>query len=133
VGGAAASVFLPGGGYGKAGKFLAKEAAEELAVDASKQGVRVIGHYPAYTDTAKRLNAKVFSVPEPFWKALSDPEKWIANKKFLDRAIAGHNPFLLATPRDKIRRGSDFEREVKYLLENGYTWSKDGTMLIWKQ
>jgi RHS repeat-associated protein len=133
VGGTTASMLLPGGGYGTAGKILAKDIAEQVMTDASKskQGLRVIGHYPDYITAAKNLNARFFSVPEKFWKAMSQAQRWTANKKFLDRAMNRKESFLLATPRDKIRRGSDLEREVEYLLEKGYKWTEEGTMLIW--
>jgi hypothetical protein len=61
---------------------------------------------------------------------MSEPERWAANRKFLDRAIARSDDIVLATPLEQMRPGSYFAREVDYLLEKGYKLSKDGTRLL---
>ena len=114
VGLAALSVIGPGGGY---------SAAE-------KGASRVIGHFPEYTQLGERLGAKYFNVPTDVWSKMTGAEQWAANKTFLDRGIRAGADFILATPLSKIRKGSSLEREVKYLLENGYKVAGDGSKLM---
>ena len=61
---------------------------------------------------------------------MTETERWTANAKFLDRAIAKKSEFVLATSLDKVRKGSYLEKEIKYLTEKGYKLSEDGTKLI---
>jgi len=72
----------------------------------------VIGHYPDYTNLARQLSARHFSIPSAEWNAMTEAEQWAANQAFLDEEIAAGNPFLLATPLDKVRPGSPLEREI---------------------
>jgi hypothetical protein len=76
----------------------------------------VLGHYPEYVNLSQQLNAKRFNIPADIWKKMSDPEKWVANQKFLDRAILRGIDIVLATPLDKVKPGSYFEREINYLF-----------------
>jgi hypothetical protein len=101
-----------------------------LASNVEKQSIRVIGHFPEYVETAEKLGVRFFSIPEKIWSAMTPTHQWAANQKFLDRAIARGAYFVLATSRDKIRRGSYLEREVSYLLSQGYEWAEDGTTLV---
>jgi len=57
---------------------------------------------------------------------MSDAERWAANVKFLDRMIARGDEIILATRADLARAGSDFAKELKYLVESGFKISKDG-------
>jgi len=100
------------------------------AASAEQATIRVIGHFPEYVDQAESLGARYFSIPEKVWNSLSPDAQWAANQKYLDRAIGQGAEFVLATPRDKIRSGSYLQREVKYLLSNGYEWAKDNSRLV---
>jgi RHS repeat-associated protein len=101
-----------------------------LAATAEKQTIRVIGHFPEYVETAEKLGARYFSIPEAVWRSMSDADKWTANRKYLDRAIGAGATIILATKRDAIKKGSYLEKEVEYLLANGYKWAADGVSLI---
>lgn len=79
---------------------------------------------------SKELGTKPFSVPDKIWNAMTKEEQWIANQKFLDRAIAKGSEFNLATPIDKVRPGSYLQKEIEYLTSQGYKLSSDGTKLI---
>ena len=93
--------------------------------------ITVLGHYPEYIDLAKKTNARVFSLPDNVWRNMSETEIWEANKKFLDRTFKKGHDVLLATPFDKARKGSYFEKELSYMTtEKGYTLSSDGKKLI---
>jgi RHS repeat-associated protein len=93
--------------------------------------ITVLGHYPEYIELAKKTDARVFSLPDKVWKNMSDAEIWEANKKFLDRTYKKGHDVLLATPFDKARTGSYFEKELDYMTKNkGYTLSEDGKKLI---
>ena len=61
---------------------------------------------------------------------MSDAERWGANLKFLDRAIARGDEFILATKASAARAGSYFAREVEYLASKGYRVAEDGWRLI---
>jgi uncharacterized protein RhaS with RHS repeats len=93
--------------------------------------ITVLGHYPEYIDLATKTNARVFSLPDNIWRGMSEPEIWNANQKFLDRTFKKGHDVLLATPYDKARKGSYFEKELDYLInKKGYTLSDDGKKLI---
>lgn len=90
----------------------------------------VLGHYPEYKQLAESTGARRFNIPEEIWNKMSPTERWAANQKFLDRAIARGDDIVLATPLDKIRPGSYFARELKYLSSKGYVPNADGTRLV---
>jgi RHS repeat-associated protein len=104
----------------------AAEAEAEEAIE------RVLGHFPGYIQTAEELGARYFSVPEKIWNAMTSVEQWAANQKFLDRGIAKGMKFMVDGGKSIIRKDSYLEREVNYLIQNGYTWAKDLKTLIRK-
>jgi hypothetical protein len=116
---------------GKVGKSVAGKIAFDVVPEATQRTVRVIGHYPAYVKLGENIGAKIFNIPPRIWKTMSESEQWLANMKFLDRAIAQKAAFLLSTLKDQIKPDSTLAKEVKYLLDKGYRWSADQTMLIW--
>jgi hypothetical protein len=61
---------------------------------------------------------------------MSPAERWAANQKFLDRAIARGDEFVLATPLSQMRIPSSFHDEVRYLLSKGYRLSDDASRLM---
>lgn len=91
---------------------------------------RVIGHFPAYLQVAEAIGAKVFNLGRDAFEALSEAAQWSANKAFLDDAIKEGAEIVMATRKADIRSGSILEREVGYLLDNGYKWAKDGKSLV---
>jgi len=94
-------------------------------------GVSVIGHVEdGYVKLADGLGANRFHIPDAEWNAMSRAERWAANQKFLDDAIARDDTFHLATPLDKVRPGSMFQSEINYLAEHGYRVSGDGGGLV---
>lgn len=93
-------------------------------------GKTVLGRYPEYTKLAGELGARRFNIPTNVWNKMTEAERWAANQKFLDRMIARGDDIVLATPLDKVKLGSYFQRELDYLFENGYRVSPDGTRLI---
>ena len=64
---------------------------------------------------------------------MSDAEKWSANRKFLDRMIVRGDEIVLATPLERVKSGSYYQRELNYLFQKGFQVSKDGTRLIRKE
>lgn len=91
---------------------------------------KVIGHYPEYVELSTKLNTKPFSIPDNIWNKMTVSEQWTANQKFLDRAIAKGTEFNLATPLNKVRPGSYLQKEIEYLISQGYKLSSDGAKLI---
>lgn len=106
------------------GEF-AKVAAQGAGV-----GKTVLGHYPEYKQLADTIRARRFSIPEAAWNQMSPAEQWATNQKFLDQMIIRGDDIILATPLDKVRPGSFFARELKYLASKGYRPNADGTKLI---
>jgi hypothetical protein len=106
--------------------------AVKSADDVTKQGTSVLGHYPEYKNLAEEIGAKRFNIPDDVWKRMTPDEQWIANQKFLDRMITRGDKIRLATPIDKVKPGSSYEKELNYLFERGYTVSPDGIWLIKK-
>ncbi len=100
------------------------------AAESATQGKSVLGHNPGYKDLAEQLGARRFNIPTEHWNKMSSAEQWAANQKFLDRMIARGDDVILATPLDKVKPGSIFERELQYLQSRGFTPSADGTRMI---
>ncbi len=84
---------------------------------------RVIGHNPDYQLLARESGGRYFEVPKGRYS-------WEVNQKFLDRGIRNGDTFRLATSLDDMRKGSVYEREVYYLLGNGYTFNSTEDALI---
>ncbi|WMJ23169.1 hypothetical protein RBG61_00495 [Paludicola sp. MB14-C6] len=118
--------------------FKEKYGAENVTWETAPKSVsevitapqKVIGHYPEYVELSKKLNTKPFSVPDNIWNKMTSDEQWAANQKFLDRAISKGTEFNLATPIDKVRPESYLQKEIEYLMSQGYKLSSDGTKLI---
>jgi RHS repeat-associated protein len=90
----------------------------------------VIGRFPAYLEKGRQLGARTFEIPQRIYSAMTPAERWAANQKFLDRAIARGDDFVLASPLTSAEKGSTFAREVQYLLSKGYQVSLDGSRLV---
>ena len=92
--------------------------------------IGVLGHYPAYVETAEKIGARYFNVPMHIWEKMSRKEQWIANRKFLDRMIVRRDEVILATPQNKVREGSAYSGELNYLRSRGYRLSDDETRML---
>jgi len=108
---------------------IGKQAAKH-ADDAADIGRSVLGHYPEYVKLSNKIGARRFQIPGHIWDKMTDAERWAANRRFLDRMIRRGDNIFLATPPGKVRPGSWFEKELKYLLNRGYRISSDGSRLI---
>jgi hypothetical protein len=97
---------------------------------AVQRGKIVLGHYPEYIEKARELDARIFNIPSHIWSRMSDVERWAANQKFLDRAIARGDDVILATNAAAARAGSWFARELEYLATKGYRVAEDGMKMI---
>ncbi len=101
------------------------------AMEEAEKGITVLGHYSDdYIGLAKKLKANYFNIKPEVWAKMSEAEQWAANQKFLDEAIARGDDIILATPFQKAKKGSAFERELKYLQKKGYKPSADGKKMI---
>lgn len=76
------------------------------------------------------METKPFSIPPEVWNKMTPEQQWAANQKFLDRAISKGAEFVLATPLNKVRPGSYLEKEIQYLLSQGYKFAQGGTKLV---
>lgn len=116
-------------GYAQQGYSVSYSPCSEGA-SKTQAPQKVIGHYPEYVEMSKKLGTKPFSIPDDIWNKMTKAEQWAANQKFLDRAIAKGTEFNLATPIDKVRPGSFLEKEINYLLSQGYKFINNGTKLV---
>jgi RHS repeat-associated protein len=117
---------------GAARQFFAGAGTRVAGGAVVGQGARttVLGHYPQYVELAKQMSANRFQIPAKVWEQLSDAERWAANQRFLDRAVARGDSIILATPITEMRLGSWYAREIEYLRSLGYRPSCDGSRLL---
>lgn len=57
-------------------------------------------------------------------------EQWAASQRFLDRTISRGDDIQLATPIDRVRPGSFYERELQYLGSRGFKPNGAGDRLM---
>lgn len=95
-----------------------------------KEGI-VIGKYPAYVQTAKKLKLKCFDVGK-LWDSLTKEEQWKLNKAFLDAAAERGDSIVLASKLIEAKAGSYFRKEIDYLISKGYKVSDDGATMVKK-
>lgn len=96
---------------------------------APKTGTTVLGHYPEYVKVAETIGAKTFQIPTKVWNKMSPSGQWAANQKFLDRMISRGDNIRLATPLNKVKPGSFYQKELNYLFDRGYKVSSNGLWL----
>ena len=100
-------------------------------VKAAEEGIVVLGKYPEYVDVASKLKARIFSIPIDVWNKMTKAEQWAANTKFLDRAIARGDSFILSNKVTNISEATGyFKSELQYLVSKGYQIAKDGLSMI---
>lgn len=130
-----------GGPVGGGSRFLGKVIGESLVKGAygvashyrsapQSNRTTVIGHYPEYTELANQIGGDKFQIPSKIWERMTEAERWAANQRFLDRAINRGDQIRLATPLDKVRPGSYYEKELMYLNRHHYKISRDGRWMI---
>jgi hypothetical protein len=91
----------------------------------------VLGHYPEYIYLANIIEARFFNLPNEIWDELvSKNLAWEINKEFLTYAISLHiSEFYLSHNFYSARRNSSFQKELNYLVSNGYLPNTDGCKL----
>lgn len=99
------------------------------AVDAADDVV-VLGKYPDYVNLADDLGARRFNVPDSVWKGMSNAERWAANQRFLDRAIARGSEIRLASAVTPSNLTGYYAREIEYLVKQGYRISGDDLRML---
>ncbi len=82
----------------------------------------VLGHYPDYTRVAADIGANRFQIDENKFVGLSPSRLWTLNRQFLDQMYRSGAIFFLATPLEKARTDSWFDREIRYLQRLGATF-----------
>jgi len=109
----------------------AEKTGAHVAEEIVTRGKTVIGRYPKNMDLAEKVGGNYLNIPMDEWKAMSGPEKWAKNQKWLDEAIARGDEIIAATPKSSIEAGTYYDKEINYLTkEKGYTWNNEGTELI---
>jgi RHS repeat-associated protein len=97
-------------------------------VSKSENTTSVIGKVGEYEDFASAIGAKSFQIPPPIWAKMTDAQRWAANVKFLDRAIASGGEILLSSPVKSIEKAKGIlKKELEYFRKRGYELSKDGS------
>src|SRR6266487_3694886 len=91
----------------------------------------VIGKYPNYLKVADEVGAKRFNIPTNIWNKMSEAQRWGANQKFLDRAIARGGDIMLDKPIKDINSVSgELRKELNYLSQRGFELSRDGSRMV---
>jgi RHS repeat-associated protein len=112
------------------GKAVGSAADAIVKATANKIGQIVLGKFPRYLDVADELGAKKLDIPGKIWEKMSEEDRWVANKKFLDRAISRGDEIILSEPVKKIDDESGFfRRELDYLKEKGFNLMENGTRM----
>ena len=110
--------------YDESGSTPGSTAGEE-------QGAIVLGKYPTYIEKAEELGARKFSIPPQIWDSMTPDERWAANQKFLDRAIARGDKIILSNIVNDINKVTgSFRKELEYLISHRYQITSDGTQMI---
>jgi hypothetical protein len=91
-------------------------------------GKIVLGHFPEYIALATEIGAESFNMPQDEWVSLDNAGRWKANRKFLDDAIDRDDEIVLSTTR--VKPGSWFERELRYLASKGYSPARSGERTV---
>jgi hypothetical protein len=132
-------------GFGEGTGFALGMATGEGEAAVARMGIRgakqtankvaaVIGKFknsPNYINIAEKLGAKYFNIPQRIWKEMSEAQRWAANQKFLDRAMARGGDILLDKPiKDIGSISGQLRKELNYLSEKGYELSKDGSRMV---
>jgi hypothetical protein len=116
------------------GVFVLDAAGGELLKGAGKavaKGVTVLGKYPNYINLASEIGAKRFNIPTNIWNKMTAADQWIANVKFLDRAIERGDIIVLSNRVTNISNVTgSFRRELDYLISKGYKLSSNGLQMI---
>lgn len=91
-------------------------------------GETVLGHYSdGYIDLAQERGSTYFDIGDA-WYTMSSAQRWSANKRILDAAVATGDHVVLATSRTAIRTGSTLSIEIAYLRANGFVWVEETLM-----
>ncbi|MDR0715108.1 MAG: hypothetical protein LBF89_12780, partial [Bacteroidales bacterium] len=95
------------------------------------KGVTVLGKYPDYINLASEIGAKRFNISTNIWNKMTAADQWIANVKFLDRAIERGDIIVLSNRVTNISNVTgSFRRELDYLISKGYKLSSSGLQMI---
>lgn len=120
--------------------ILSSEDAEDLAFHAIKgkknADIVVIGKFEggspnSYNEIAKNIDAQYYELDA--WDDLNEQyskeEIWKINEKFLDiQTSSGREIYLTHNPQDYIGDGTYYSRELQYLIDNGYSFVKEGDL-----
>jgi len=131
----AGGIMMAGGYALQLAGMALKSAATSIAIATSSHyktsPIAVIGTRPGYVELGRKTGSNYFDIPDTIWKtAMTESQRWEANRTFLDEAIANGKVFQLSTPFDPTRTGSGFYKEVTYLLKCGYEWAEQGMALV---
>jgi len=111
--------------------------AARTAMEGGQAGSKVaavIGKFsnsPNYLEVAEKIGAKKFNIPPHIWEKVSEADRWAANQKFLDRAIARGGDFMFDKPiKDIASAKGGLRKELDYLSQKGFRLSEDGSRMV---
>ncbi|MFC4632172.1 RHS repeat-associated core domain-containing protein [Promicromonospora alba] len=83
-------------------------------------GDTVLGHVP-FIEKAQSRGASYFDIGNQ-WYVIEGRggNPWVLNEAFLRDRVAAGDRILLSVPKGKIREGTYLQKEIEYLLDNGY-------------
>ncbi|MGI5975809.1 MAG: RHS repeat domain-containing protein [Paludibacter sp.] len=116
---------------GNAAAGITGQAGKTITQTIAGKGTTVLGKYPQYINLADEIGANRFQVPTNVWNKMTPSEQWVANQKFLDRAILRGDDFILSNKVVNIESVTGaFRQELDYMLKCGYRISNNGSFLI---
>ena len=81
-------------------------------------GTTVLGHFPSYINLSHAIGARHFDIGAAVWVALNPPNRWAANRHFLNQMMHARDQFVLSSNPRLARPGSWFFHELFYLRSN---------------
>jgi hypothetical protein len=107
---------------------MSPACGEKVAGEAGKS-ITVLGRWPLNKQVAEAIGGKYLNIPTATWERLNESGRWALNQKWLDKAIARGDTFILASKWADAGTSYYF-KELQYLFSKGYTISVYQNYLI---
>lgn len=120
------------------GLDILEEAWKEVLKNTNNSSnLTVLGHFPrknlgetfeSYIEKAIRLKANYFNIGSMWDEVQKVTDPWFLNEKFLKLVIDRGDDILLNVSKNNIRPNSYLEKEIDFLLKNGYQWKNQWSL-----
>ena len=120
------------------GLDILEEAWKEVLKNTNNSSnLTVLGHFPrknlgetfeSYIEKAIRLKANYFNIGSMWDEVQKVTDPWFLNEKFLKLVTDRGDDILLNVSKNNIRPNSYLEKEIDFLLKNGYQWKNQWSL-----